>query len=106
MRDFSFRGKLEASRTDVMGYTVYVFRDMNEKKYDRKYIMCTRFPNWDGPGIRRGDTGYVKVRYVEEGKDVWYDGTNYVPYKNTDCHFIDFISDRKPSDVETVLDDQ
>lgn len=90
-KEVTFKGRLVAQRTDWAGYITYVFENQEPQSSDMKYIMCTQFPNWDQSYIGRGDIGFVTVRYVNAGIDTWFDGTQYIPYKNTDIHFIKFV---------------
>lgn len=91
--------KLVALREDLGGYIVYVF-DIQEGKlpYD-KYLMCTRFPNWESPLIQLDDVGYVKYREVEAGVDKWYDGETFISYKYTGVHFIDFVPKKEKNEM-------
>lgn len=91
-------------REDFGGYIIYVFEmEGGTLPYD-KYVMCTRFPNWESPIIRIGDSGYLKYREVTAGDDKWYDSNtgNMIPYKYSDMHFIDFIPDKKKDDLLTL----
>lgn len=69
-----------------------------------KYIMCTRFPNWDSPVLDVGDVGYVKYREVFGGIDEWYDKLNdeLVKYNYTDIHFLDFVYEKEKLDDITL----
>lgn len=102
-KEVTFRGKLIASNTDWAGYTTYVFENLEPLEPGLKYIMCTQFPNWDQAYISFGDVGFVSVRYVKEGVDTWFDGTNHIPYKNTDIHFLKFIPESRPTE-DVILD--
>lgn len=92
--------KLLAQHDEPGGYIVYIFEKAEYEKLCEKYIMCTRFPNWQCGELSIGDTGFLKCREVEGGKDAWYNSYNdtYVPYKYTDIHFLDFIKEQKPVD--------
>lgn len=103
-KEVTFRGKLVARKVDWMGYTTYVFENMEPLEPALKYIMCTQFPNWNQGFIEDGDEGFVTVRYVNAGIDTWFDGTQYVPYRNTDVHFIKFLKiSSPPEDVTLTL---
>lgn len=54
--------KLVAVRESA--YTVYVFQNTSTKKY----IMCTRLPNWQVPSISPGDEGFLKYSIVQAGE--------------------------------------
>ena len=102
-KEVTFRGKLAAKYNDCMGYITYVFEDLHPKDSDFIYIMCTQFPNWNQSYIEVGDIGFVTVRYVTAGIDKWFNGTSYVPYKNTDIHFLKFIPE--PQNAKDVIID-
>ena len=97
-------GKLIAQKVDIGEYITYVFKNLDSESIFDKYIMCTRFPNWDSPFIELGDTGYVKYREVFGGVDEWYDKDKevFVKYNYTDIHFLDFIYDKEKADEITL----
>lgn len=74
-----------------MGYTNYVFKDLEYTNYDYQYIMCVRFPNWEQTTFDIGDEGFVTIRYVQEGVDKWFDGEGFNTYKYTNIIFLKFI---------------
>lgn len=74
-----------------MGYTNYVFKDLEYTNYDYQYIMCVRFPNWEQTTFDVGDEGFVTIRYVQEGVDKWFDGEGFNTYKYTNIIFLKFI---------------
>ena len=76
---------------DGMGYITYVFENLEYQDWRVQYIMCVRFPNWNQKYFEEGDEGYLTVRYVQEGVDKWYDGTELIPYKYTNIIFLKFI---------------
>ena len=69
MTETTIYAKFVAESVDFMGYTSYVFENLESTCWDNKYIMCVRFPNWNQASFNIGDTGYLNVRYVEEGVD-------------------------------------
>jgi len=95
-KEITFRGKLVAKRTDLMGYITYVFENLEPLDSSLKYIMCVRFPNWNEGYIKCEDIGFVTVRYVQAGEDTWFNGTEYMPYRKTDIHFLKFVEEPKP----------
>lgn len=86
------------------GYITYVFKNLDGTNVFDRYIMCTRFPNWESPFIEIGDVGFVKYREVFGGIDEWYDKLNdeLVKYKYTDIHFLDFVYDKEKPDEITL----
>ena len=91
METITLHAKLEAKCTDGMGYTNYVFKDLEYTNYDYQYIMCVRFPNWEQTTFDIGDEGFVTIRYVQEGIDKWFDGEGFNTYKYTNIIFLKFI---------------
>lgn len=92
----TIKGKLLTYKEDIGGYIVYVFENLDYKLNSERYLMCTRFPNWDSPQLNIGDIGFVKYKLVEGGSDTWYDfyTRQNVPYKYTGIHFLDFIREK------------
>ena len=39
--------KLRVKVDEGLGYTTYVFENLEQSKWDTKYKMVTRCPNWD-----------------------------------------------------------
>lgn len=90
--------KLVTLREDIGGYIIYVFELPEGKLPYDKYIMCTRFPNWESPILHIGDVGYLKYREVDAGVDKWFNGSEFIPYKYTGIHFIDFVNKKEKLD--------
>lgn len=95
--------RLVAKRDDLCGYVNYVFANLEPADPNLKYVMCTQFPNWSQSPIEVGDVGFVTVRYVTAGEDMWFNGIEYVPYKCTDVHFLKFIPEPKDSEDVTLV---
>lgn len=87
-----------------MGYINYVFEHLEYTNIDYKYIMCVRFPNWNQGSMSLGDVGYVSLRFVEGGVDKWYDGSDFIPYKDTNIIFLKFIREKNVLDKKILLD--
>ena len=99
---FVLKAKLLADRHDIGGYIVYVFQNLEHTCiYKDKYVMVTRFPNWESPSIKIGDVGYLKYKEVKAGEDTWWDSTTnqYNKYKYDSMIFLEFIHERKSSTV-------
>ena len=43
MTESTIYAKLVAKQTDCMGYTTFVFQNLDEYGY----VMCVMFPNWE-----------------------------------------------------------
>lgn len=83
--------RLIASEVDSLGYTTYVFRNLEDCAASSKYIMCIRYPNWDHKKLRIGDEGYVHCEEIRAGVDKWYNGKEMVPYNYNSVQFIKFV---------------
>lgn len=89
--------KLLVKETDPQNYTTYVFQCLDEEiAKDTKYIMCTRWPNWDHRRIEIGEVGYLSVTEIRAGIDQWYDGTKMIPYNYSNIQFNKFIEKKQP----------
>lgn len=95
------KAKLIAIRRDAGNYIVYVFKNIFPKDNEDKFIMCTRFPNWNCGELEIGDIGYVKVQIVEAGRNAWYDNEHQklVPYNYSGIHFLDFVYEKPKKDI-------
>lgn len=101
-QEVTYHVKLVASSIDGLGYINYVFENLEFQDYDYQYIMCVRFPNWNQGTINYDDVGYVTVKYVREGIDKWYDGSDFNVYRYTNVIFLKFIHEKaeiKPSEI-------
>lgn len=90
---------LKAKLDEGMGYTTYVFENLEEHRWDTKYKMVTRCPNWDHRNINVGEEGFLTYEDHEAGVDKWYDGKNMQFYRYTMSQFMKFIS--KPNQTTT-----
>lgn len=92
---------LVAQETDSQGYTTYVFQladKMDIEKYQTKYIMCTRWPNWDHRVLNNFEVGYLDCKECRAGIDTYYDGEKFIPYRYNSVQFNKFVN--KQSDVK------
>lgn len=103
MEQITIHAKLVAEQSDGMGYTNYVFEDLEAINMDFKYVMCVRFPNWDQKTINLEDTGFLNIRYVEGGVDKWFDGESLVPYKYTNVIFLKFIEEKPKIELDNII---
>ena len=84
--------KLLASEEDALGYTTYVFECLDEDVIkETRYIMCTRYPNWDHRKIEIGEVGFLNFFEVKAGIDKWFDGNKFIPYRYSNIQFMKFI---------------
>lgn len=104
METITYYTKLVAKDIDFSGYITYVFENLEYSDIKNKYIMCVRFPNWDCPDISNGEIGFLKFREVEEGIDIWYDGKDLIPYKNSDFIFLKFIREQPEYNRNILVD--
>lgn len=88
---------------DCGGYTTYVFESIDpEQAAESKYIMCTKWPNWDHPKIELNSIGYLSCVEIVAGKDQWFDrySNQMIPYNYDNIQFIKFIPEKKIEDTE------
>lgn len=104
MEEVVFHVKLNAKNIDIGEYITYVFENIDPHTWDKHYIMCTQFPNWDQKTINIGDVGYVNVKYVKEGISQWYDGEKMNVYKNTNVIFLKFVHELPQVNNEFLVD--
>lgn len=85
--------EVEAILHEPTGYTIYIFKNLDDNgNYLYKYLMCTRYPNWEHRGLKLKEIGFVTYEPVVEGIDKWFDGFKLVPYNFSANKFINFIS--------------
>lgn len=96
--------KLVAKEHDVLGYVTYVFEclDVEVIKHS-KYIMCTRYPNWNHRNIDLGEVGYLNCMEIRAGIDKWFDGHKMIPYNYNGIQFIKFIPKPENTNYEYIL---
>ena len=104
MTEVTYKAKFLAESRDIIGYTSYVFENLEYSNVDNHYIMCVRFPNWNQASFMIGDVGYLNVRYVEGGKDKWFDGKDFNFYRYTNMIFMKFILEKPLIETEIILD--
>lgn len=95
--------KLVAKEHDFGGYTTYVFQNLENKNIYDKYLMCTRWPNWEHRNLDLGETGYLTYKEVVAGVDTWYDGTSFIPYNYTNIIFIKFVKEADNYDQDIYI---
>ena len=79
---------------NINGYTVYVFKNLDNPEWFNKYIMCVRFPNWDHRGLSLNERGYLTYKENIAGEH-YYNATtgNNDVYKYNTLQFIKFIKE-------------
>lgn len=102
MQEITYHVKLKVKYEDGMGYTTYVFENLDYTDEELHYIMCVRFPNWDNCSFEEEDVGYVNVRYVREGIDKWFDGKVFNAYNYTNVIFLKFIKEKSVIDIRDI----
>jgi len=92
--------KLVAKESDTMGYVTYVFECLDtEIKKETKYIMCTRFPNWDHRIIELDEIGYLNFFEIQAGISKWFDGNKMIPYNYNNIQFIKFVKKKSQDNI-------
>ena len=59
--------------------------------------------NASSNGLEKDTTPDLNIRYVEGGKDTWFDGQNLIPYKYTNVIFLKFIEDKPKVDISEII---
>lgn len=96
--------KLVAKEDDCMGYITYVFECLEEDIIkESRYILCTRFPNWEHRDINLEEVGYLQFIEIKAGIDKWFDGTNMIPYRYNNIQFIKFVRKPRVQDYKYVM---
>ena len=97
--------QLVASETDIMGYTTYVFKNLEDAPFGHKYLMITRMPRWEHREWDLGEIGYVTYNEVIAGVDKWYspDTGQMIPYNYTNIYFIKFVRKVDSSKKDIIL---
>lgn len=91
------KAELIASETDPMDYTTYVFKladPTDVLQIGFKYIMCTRWPNWEHRQLKQGEVGFLNYSEIEAGKDTWFDGKDLIPYRYDSVQFNKFVAEQ------------
>ena len=96
---------LKTSYEDTLGYINYVFEDLEYQEHDYKYYTCIRFPNWNQAKFDIGDEGFVTLKYVREGIDEWFDGSQFIKYKYTNLIFLQFIHLKTETNITNIMVD-
>lgn len=96
--------KLLVKEIDTLGYVTYVFECLDkEVRKETKYMMCTRFKNWDHRCIDIGEIGYLNFIEIKAGIDKWFDGKELIPYNYNNVQFIKFIEKPKENHQEFIM---
>ena len=88
----------------INGYTIYVFKNLDNPEWFNKYIMCVRFPNWDHRGIELNERGFLTYKENIAGES-YYDSTlqeNNL-YKYNSLQFIKFLKEIDTKKVDKFI---
>lgn len=95
---------LVAKEKDTLGYVTYVFECLDKEVVkETRYIMCTRFPNWEHRNINIGEVGYLNFFEIQAGINKWFNGKTMIPYNYNCIQFIKFIHKPKEPNHEYVM---
>lgn len=96
--------RLVAKEVDTLGYVTYVFECLDEEILkDTKYVMCTRYPNWNHRMIDIDEVGYLNFFEIRAGVDKWVDGEKMIPYNYSGIQFDKFVSKPKEKDKNKYI---
>lgn len=65
------RAKLLESLDDTNGYTILVFENLDSDDWTNKYIMCVRYPNWEGSIPEKNIVGFLQYTYIYAGNSYY-----------------------------------
>ena len=99
----TLKSELIAKESDILGYTSYVFKNLEEAPFGYNYILTVRFPNWDHREIDIGERGYMTYNEVVAGRDTWWDGTQNIPYSYSNLIFIKFVKEIDNSNKDIII---
>lgn len=100
------KAKLVAKDEVINGYSTYVFECLDDEiREQTKYIMCTRFPNWDAAKINLDSEGFLHFEEREAGKDQWYnqETQQWHSFSYNMIQFMRFIEFQKKKDNEYIM---
>lgn len=98
--------KLVDFAEDLSNYINYVFQLLDKddiNRFNTKYLICTRYPNWDHKTLHIGDEGYLSCEEVLSGITEWYDGKKFIHHNYDHFHFIKFVPLKEEVKNEIVL---
>lgn len=95
--------ELIASDQDNFGYVTYVFQRLEDVNIESKYIMCTRYPNWEHRPVNLGEIGLLTFKENVAGCTTWFNGFENIPHKYDGIQFIKFIDLPKKPDNEFIM---
>lgn len=90
--------RLRAQLDEGLGYVTYVFENLEFPKWDTKYVMVTRCPNWEHRALKVGEEGFLTYEEHIAGDSKWFDGKEFHPYRYNISQFIKFIA--KPEEIK------
>lgn len=64
----TIRAKVLDIIDDFNGYSNYVFENLDYTDWTNHYIMCTRYPNWEGGIPIIGTEGFLVYTYIVAGE--------------------------------------
>ena len=98
--------KLVAKEADIGGYINYVFEILEKEeinKLDTKYVLCTRYPNWNHRKIELDEIGYLDFTEIQAGITKWFDGEKMISYNYNGIQFNKFIPKPKEKDKNKYI---
>ena len=100
---FSLSSLEHSSSQEKYFLSLNIFRNLEETRWDIKYKMVTRCPNWNHRVIQVGEEGYLTYDDYEAGKSQWFDGKDFHYYRYTMSQFIKFIEKPKQQADEYIM---
>ena len=98
--------ELVAKEEDIAGYINYVFEVLEKEEITRlgtKYILCTRYPNWNHRNIELNEIGYLDFMEIQAGITKWFNGEKMISYNYNGIQFNKFIPKPKEQDKNKYI---
>lgn len=86
-----------------MGYITYVFKNLEDDSFGKKYCMVTRWPNWQCGNIEIGESGYLTYKEIIAGRDYWWNGETQIPYNYSNLVFTKFVNNRIDNSKKDII---
>lgn len=108
MKNVICKVRLLSQIRDSGGYTTYGFVLLDREDIEltgTKYVVCVRYPNWNCKAIKNGDVGILHFVEILAGKDAWYNGNGFTPYRYNAWQFLKFIPEQEEDNNQDIYVD-
>lgn len=92
----SIKAKINVIRQEFGGYITYIFENLESTSWTNKYILVTRYPNWEDSFPNIGDVGYITYSEIICGEEYFNTRTQkYEKYQSTHFRYDKFLIEQK-----------